>query len=107
MTTSEIISLVSVVFGIIMGIVAYKRNDKNDIKEDVSVVAIMKNNLEHLTSDIKEIKDGVREINKKLNFNSEEIGKLKEQMKTLFENQKDLKSRVKDLENGRNNEKFK
>lgn len=101
MKTSDIISLASVIVAIVsVGSMIYFKNKANS-KDDVSIIAIMKNNLDHLTVDIKDIKDGVKEINKKLNFNSEEIRSLQEQVKTLFKDVEELKYNVKDLEHER------
>ena len=103
MTTSEYISLGSFIVAILAIFVTIYYKNKANSKDDVSIVAIMKNNLDHLTSDVKEIKYGVKEINKKLNFNSEEIRSLQEQVKTLFKDVEELKNNVKDLEHERSN----
>lgn len=105
MTTSEYISLGSFIVAILAIFVTIYYKNKANSKDDVSISAIMQNDLSHLVDDVRDIKDTVKEINKKLNFNSEEIRSLQEQVKTLFNDVKELKDNVKDLENEGSNAK--
>lgn len=98
----DIINLGSLVLALVVFLVAQFRNGKSDIKEDVSVIAIMENNLNHLVDDVKEIKEGVQLINATLNTTGKEITSLKEQAKTLFNKVKTLEDTVKELQDERN-----
>lgn len=98
----DIINLGSLVLALVVFLVAQSRNGKSDIKEDVSVIAIMENNLNHLVDDVKEIKEGVQLINNTLNTTGKEIASLKEQVKTLFNKVKTLEDTVKELQDERN-----
>lgn len=102
MRISDIISLGSLILAFIVFIASQKRNNKTDIKENASVIAIMENNLNHLIDDVKEIKEGVQLINAALNTTGKEITSLKEQVKTLFNKVKTLEDTVKELQEGRN-----
>lgn len=101
MKISDIISLGSLILAFVVFIASQKRNNKTDIKENVSVIAIMENNLNHLIDDVKEIKEGVKSINLTLNVNTKEITALKEQVKTLFNDVDTLKKTVKELQSER------
>lgn len=102
MRISDIISLGSLILAFVVFIASQKRNNKTDIKENVSVIAIMENNLNHLIDDVKEIKEGVQLINATLNTTGKEITSLKEQVKTLFNKVKTLEDTVKELQDERN-----
>lgn len=98
----DIINLGSLVLALVVFLVAQSRNGKSDIKEDVSVIAIMENNLNHLIDDVKEIKEGVQLINTTLNTTGKEIISLKEQVKTLFNRVNTLEDTVNELKDERN-----
>ena len=78
-----VISVISLVFGIVSGVATMKRNARTDDRKDASELTTVIVKLENIGNDIKDIKTDLRDMKLDIQNHAEKIVKLEQQVKVL------------------------
>jgi len=78
-----VISAISLIFSIIVGVSGMKRNEKTDNQKEASNLTTVIVKLENIGDDIKEIKTDMRDVKNDIQNHAERIIKAEQQIKVL------------------------
>lgn len=78
-----VISVISLVFGIVNGVATMKRNARTDDRKDASELTTVIVKLENIGNDIKDIKTDLRDMKLDIQNHAEKIVRLEQQVKVL------------------------
>lgn len=78
-----VISAISLIFSIIVGVSGMKRNEKTDNQQEASNLTTVIVKLENIGDDIKEIKTDMRDVKNDIQNHAERIIKAEQQIKVL------------------------
>ena len=78
-----VISVISLIISIVVGVSGMKRNARNDDKKDASELTTVIVKLENIGNDIKDIKTDLRDMKLDIQNHAEKIVKLEQQVKVL------------------------
>lgn len=91
----EYLSVIISACMLVIAFITYNRGTRKMDGEQISNMAFLKNELEHIKSDLNDIKDSISEIKKGSNSMEVELSQIKEQTTTLFKRVKALEDRNK------------
>ena len=77
----DILTVASLVFGIVMGIVSFRRNSKKDVQEDASQLTTVIIKLENIGNGIAEIKSEMTNVKNDIKEDRERIIRIEESCK--------------------------
>ena len=78
-----VISVISLVFGIVSSIATMKRNARTDDRKDASELTTVIVKLENIGNDIKDIKTDLKDMKLDIQNHAEKIVRLEQQVKVL------------------------
>ena len=78
-----VISVISLVFGIVSDIATMKRNARTDDRKDASELTTVIVKLENIGNDIKDIKTDLKDMKLDIQNHAEKIVRLEQQVKVL------------------------
>ena len=78
-----VISVISLIFSIIVGVSGMKRNEKTDNQQEASNLTTVIVKLENIGDDIKEIKTDMRDVKNDIQNHAERLIKAEQQIKVL------------------------
>ena len=78
-----VISAISLIFSIIVGVSGMKRNEKTDNQQEASNLTTVIVKLENIGNDIKEIKTDMRDVKNDIQNHAERLIKAEQQIKVL------------------------
>ena len=78
-----VISAISLIFSIIVGVSGMKRNEKTDNQQEASNLTTVIVKLENIGDDIKEIKTDMRDVKNDIQNHAERLIKAEQQIKVL------------------------
>lgn len=93
--SGEYLSVIISACMLVIAFITYNRGTRKMDGEQISNMAILKNELEHIKSDLGDIKDSISEIKKGSNSMEVELSQIKEQITTLFKRVEALEDRNK------------
>lgn len=91
----EYLSVIISACMLVIAFITYNRGTRKMDGEQISNMAFLKNELEHIKSDLSDIKDSILEIKKGSNSMEVELSQIKEQITTLFKRVEALEDRNK------------
>lgn len=78
-----VISVISLIISIVVGVSGMKRNARNDDKKDASELTTVIVKLENIGNDIKDIKTDLHDVKQDIQHHAEKLVKLEQQVKVL------------------------
>lgn len=98
-----LISIVSVAFSIISGIVSMKRNKTADDKHEATELTTILVKLENISGDTTEIKADIKGVKEDIKHHSEQIIRMDESLKSAWKAINKLQDKVGDASDGKGN----